>query len=432
MGSRPVHDYSRISIGDVGYIRRGQFQLLFSAGSPLEGRRRGDDIPATFEQLNVGTSVFRPPRPPGCLHTSTVRRVGAGVSAGGFTAMPLDHDANFSFDLTGDHGAALVTRHQTYREDTQSESTFETYIKRHYKSWVEFGRYKGYGNNVHPVLVTGFDTTKDFSMAAYLDRGDPSEPDNITSLPMFASTPPPFLGTWRTWDPTYTTNGPQRLGLPSHQRMTDLSFSESGDTGRMTNGSNQCVFLRYYTMRWRTWMPMFPKVVRAGAGPHDLGSGDNRGDTLPSLAVEYDTTHTTSGDEDLRGWRGLTTDATGSKPNIVIQNTPQEEYDSWEAIADYVFQNSAATSVLIHHRDLAEIRAAEGVDDISSLLAMKLPRIVVEESGAGRIVCGENKLFIRLATGANISCTKHSEGKVEGREQGIQEYSIISRRRAPP
>jgi len=77
----PTHNYTRISIGDVGFIRRGQFHLLFSAGCPLGERQLGEDVPATFEELSIGTPVFGQPRLPICLRTDTVREVGVGVGA---------------------------------------------------------------------------------------------------------------------------------------------------------------------------------------------------------------------------------------------------------------------------------------------------------------------------------------------------------------
>ena len=77
----PTHNYTRISIGDVGFIRRGQFHLLFSAGCPLGDRQLGDDVPDTFEELSIGTPVFGQPRLPVCLRTDTVREVGAGLGA---------------------------------------------------------------------------------------------------------------------------------------------------------------------------------------------------------------------------------------------------------------------------------------------------------------------------------------------------------------
>jgi len=60
-------------------------------------------------------------------------------------------------------------------------------------------------------------------------------------------------------------------------------------------------------------MPMLPKVVRAGVGPHNLGSGDNRGDTFPELAVQYDPGHTKSDDEYLGRRSVPTAGDTGSE-----------------------------------------------------------------------------------------------------------------------
>ena len=74
-------DYTRIAIGDVGFIRRGRFHLLFSAGSPLGERQFGEDVPETFEQLTVGTPVRDEPRQPGCLCTTSVREIEAGLGA---------------------------------------------------------------------------------------------------------------------------------------------------------------------------------------------------------------------------------------------------------------------------------------------------------------------------------------------------------------
>jgi len=98
------------------------------------------------------------------------------------------HGTKFLFELTGDRGAALVTRHQTISEDASLETAFEVYTKRHYKSWVEFARHKQYGNDVRPFLVSGFDMTRDFAMVAYSNRGHLFEPNDTIAIPMFAST----------------------------------------------------------------------------------------------------------------------------------------------------------------------------------------------------------------------------------------------------
>lgn len=70
----PLHDFKRIQTGDVGYIRRGCFHLLFSAGFPLGERRLGVDVPRTFKQLVIGPVSNTQPRLPGYLSTNTVRK----------------------------------------------------------------------------------------------------------------------------------------------------------------------------------------------------------------------------------------------------------------------------------------------------------------------------------------------------------------------
>ena len=79
----PNHNYERVRLGDVGYIRRGRFHLLFSAGCPLGSRQLGVDVPEAFEPLDIGPITFGEPRLPGCLGTSTNEESEAetGISA---------------------------------------------------------------------------------------------------------------------------------------------------------------------------------------------------------------------------------------------------------------------------------------------------------------------------------------------------------------
>ena len=75
----PIYSYERVKLGDVGYIRRGRFHLLFSAGCPLGSREPGVDVPLTFEPLDVGPVIFSQPRLPGYLSTNTVKETGTGL-----------------------------------------------------------------------------------------------------------------------------------------------------------------------------------------------------------------------------------------------------------------------------------------------------------------------------------------------------------------
>jgi hypothetical protein len=234
---------------------------------------------------------------------------------------PLESDASLSFELPGNRGAALVTKYSTYGEDSPLESTFEAYTKRHYESWVKFACDKQCGSNIYPVLVTGFDMTEDFTMVAYTNDDASLESWSTVDVPMVASASAPIQGTWHTRSSSHTSSGPHQYGSPPHERAEDSPFLQSVGTGSVPNELNQCVFIQYYTMRSRKGRPMFPKVNRAGAGPHDLDSG-NRGDAFPELVVRPDAGPIMNSDEHLGGQQGLATDDANPEPDIISPNTP--------------------------------------------------------------------------------------------------------------
>lgn len=223
----------------------------------------------------------------------------------------LEPDANFSFELTGDRGAALATRHSTYNEDSQLDSEFKHYTKRHYKSWVKFAKDKKYGKNLRPVLVSGFDMAKDFAMMAYSNNHTSVQDCATFSTPMFGSTSTSVSWVWRSACSPHVKHGPQQLVPPDLQSLRPEA-AESPSTE-----FNQCVFIRYYTMR----EGLFPKVIRANAGSHDLGSGEDRGGSFPELTARSDA-EPASFDQDPGGQRGPTTDDTGSDPDMVVRNVP--------------------------------------------------------------------------------------------------------------
>jgi hypothetical protein len=235
---------------------------------------------------------------------------------------PLEPGASFSFELTGNRGAALVTKHSTYREDSLLDSAFERYTKRNYASWVAFARHKQYGDDVQPVLVSGFDMTRDFAMVAYSNESASVESDLTIAVPMLASASATVWGTWRTRCSPHTNYGPQECSPPTPGRAIDSSSSQFAEASRIPSEFNQCVFVRYYTMRMRGPLALFPKVIRAGAGPHDPGPGDNTTNTFPELMVQSDTRSEVSDSEDYEEEWEHTTDNAGLESDIVIRNTP--------------------------------------------------------------------------------------------------------------
>lgn len=333
----PLSYFKRIQPGDVGYVNAGCFHLLFSAGCPLGDRQPGVDVPLNFKQLVIGPIIKRQARAPGHLSTQCVRArvrlvpssspvpyvrsvVPVSPSILDVCSRMLGPGASISFQFEGGPGAALVTKYQTHREDIQRAGTFNKYIKEHYASWVAFASATGHGDDINPFLVTGVDRTGDFAMMSYSnDDGDLGSEFTTTVL---GTTSASAWGTWHATGFVHTTCGPQPCLSPSSAQTVDSTPSGNDNTETASDEYNQCVFVRYYTMRKRMGIH---RVMKAGAGPHDLGPG-NREDG-ESLEVEAESTSDSGSDimSSLLGDSGVddrsSVTSIDSESDVIIHNT---------------------------------------------------------------------------------------------------------------
>ena len=179
----------------------------------------------------------------------------------------------------------MVTKYHTYREDIAHKSVFEDYTKDHYDSWVKFA--SKHGSDVKPVIVTGVDMTRDFAMIVYSNNNAQLSSEFTISVPLAASASASVWGTWRTDGLVHTNCGPQVCTPPPPSNTPSLPPIGAAQADTIQREYNQCVFIRYYTVRKRAFM--FPKVIKGAAGPHDLGPGNNRGKTFPELVVQSGT-----------------------------------------------------------------------------------------------------------------------------------------------
>ena len=230
-----------------------------------------------------------------------------------------ESDTSFSYTFTGERGAALVTRYQTYREYTVKRGTFKQYTKQHYQSWVAFAREEGYGDDIEPVLVYAVDMTKDFAMAAYSKESSSLEGATTVSVPMFISASASAWGSWSGTGKIHVNRGPQQRIPPSPTQDVGSS-SQTTTTRAIPYDHNQCVFIRYYTVRSR--VGLFPRVMKAAAGPHDPGSGQNRDSTFPELTARPDLAPDVGCDLSDHEAQNLGPGDDGSEQNVVVDNIP--------------------------------------------------------------------------------------------------------------
>ena len=176
-----------------------------------------------------------------------------------------------------------MTKCLTYREDTELESAFEEYTKRHYDSWVSFARNAQHGDHIKPVLVAGVDMTRDFAMMAYSDNRARLLSGFTTSSSSSPSASASPWGKWHTQGLVHTNCGPQPRN-PSSPNTSNWSSADVERIEATPNECDRCVFVRYYTMRKRALM--FPDVTKTGTGPHELESGDNHEGILPEVTMQ--------------------------------------------------------------------------------------------------------------------------------------------------
>jgi len=293
------------------------------------------DVPRTFKPLDIGP-IFNTgqPRAPGYISTSGVRETRARLtpstspvpyvcsvapvssSISNMCSRTLGPGSSFSFQLTEAQGAALVTKYDTFCEDAQRKKKIIKYTKDHYNSWVTFASETGHGDDIKPILVTGVDMTRDFAMMCYSNSDDRLTSEFTMSAPGVS----PVWGTWRASGSVHTNRGPYLPHRPSPTQTTAPTSPGTSHTETISDEVNQCVFVRYYTVRKRLGIP---RVIRAAAGPHDLGPGGRDSEECP-LVEESDSDSDSDSasslfDDDDDDSSSVT--STESESDIVVHNT---------------------------------------------------------------------------------------------------------------
>ena len=208
-----------------------------------------------------------------------------------------------------------MTKSRTCIKDARAKGRFEDYAIKHSDSWLEYARSEGMPRGSHPIIVTGFDVTGDFTSMAYSNRDESHEINLTIDVPITHAT-----GTLQV-QMTGGTLFHQSWSEPQSESDADPPL----DQRVPPDGFKSFVFIRYYTGRSRGWLPSLPwwpffskKKDTLQQGP---GSGSHRGGTLPGSTVQPDAGLTTSGGEAPGGQLDLATDDTGSEVATFVRDT---------------------------------------------------------------------------------------------------------------
>lgn len=370
--------YDKIEIGDVGYVRYGMFHLLFSAGKPLgPDQVPGVDVPHGFKPLEIGPVVNGQPRKPGALASASVRTAGMSFGASsGANIGAVSAGGKLSFESTTNEGAILITRYPTIRRYAQLLGSFKLYMKRHYRSWLQFANDKSHDLRVEDLrLVTGTDLTHDFSLLAFSHQHSNL---NVAfeANALGASAAVAGWGSWKSDLPVYQNWGPQNVTMP-------LLKSDEQSTGLTENPDyTQCVFFRACSIQNRP-IPVLPKAIKAAAGPDDIdGERDEDADNAVRTSLQSGEApdgvflHDDDGEGDNPDDAGLSTNASPSlsTPNFIHPLV---------AVSDFVFERLSADTVIVHDDDFGRLKAPPGNIPAAAGLSYSLApdTSIVEEDG---------------------------------------------------
>ncbi|KAF8527627.1 hypothetical protein BU17DRAFT_31878, partial [Hysterangium stoloniferum] len=281
----PPADYERINIGDVGYVYQGSFHRLFNPTLP-KGDPRNAKEPPNYVQLDLErdggvTNIL--PHFPGdrecewsfsCVFIlEKISRLSIGVG-GGF---------KFQATETSLSGAILITREDTEGETAIPIRRMEEYAINHAASWFEFACDKGrpVRSLQDLIFITEYVVTSGYAMAAFSQTNAAIELKFDATVPVVSAS----ASVWGSWKNESTFFVHQNCGphikqprLRSFQEGVQLTAQQQ-EQSSVSQGTprsievpkkNQCVMLKGIRVEKRL---LFPKKIRAAAGPHDLGPG---------------------------------------------------------------------------------------------------------------------------------------------------------------
>ncbi|VDB99178.1 unnamed protein product [Peniophora sp. CBMAI 1063] len=158
----------RVDLGDVGYITRGTFRLLFNIHRDAGDERQIHGVPPAFVKLELHeTGIDRQRewlREPAYLNTHR------GISTGFETSVsaPGVGGGSLAYDYVHKQGATLAYHDLHELRVADNTAHYERYFRDHYRSWLEFLRQHHYDRDIRLedlILVTGCERTRAWATA---------------------------------------------------------------------------------------------------------------------------------------------------------------------------------------------------------------------------------------------------------------------------
>ena len=199
----PAGLYDRVRVGDVGIVRQGHFLRMFNALLPHNDPAQVYGVPEGFVTLNMGPfQNIRELNLADGDYCSTTVTVDHGHQAEYVTKYRVarhcsyamnnlsgPEDASFRCRSNNKGGAFLNLPFSGVSKDAIRTKAFETYIRKHCDSWLEFASLNNLDAKLEDIiLVTGCDLIASWAMAVYMNPMDPDITLRVQRLPAGSAT----------------------------------------------------------------------------------------------------------------------------------------------------------------------------------------------------------------------------------------------------
>ncbi|OSC98340.1 hypothetical protein PYCCODRAFT_1397242 [Trametes coccinea BRFM310] len=381
----PAPQMKPVELGDVGWVREGEFIPVFNAFRAAEDSQPWEETPDGFVPLSTRGLAFIGPREKIgqtllCSNSIKQRAASTNLGAGSTTTGPSGN-IGFSFLCRDDAGAILSFHPAAMSHEVLAESTIKNYISANFDSWYRFAtEVRGFPLREQDLrFVIG--TTKSIRWAVAAFRGRYRNKKGVLTGALGAvpgTANMSFTISDQSLPSTHWRIGPPTRTNPRAHHSEALLIEDSKDEA--LRPYDQCLFIHSVKAKRR----LIPRFLKAGAGPHELPrhEDDPRTEQLLS-ALSEDSDYETDRDSNERA------------------AADGELSDPVDVLLDYILENSDARMAIASDVDLYEILQTQPgwPEDLRSALYTLSPTIIVSNDGVGTA----------YAVGRNEKSTQHSK-----------------------
>lgn len=314
-------EYDHIRVGDVGYMQHGSFKRLYNA---CHGKHDKANTKSTLPQgfqpiekrfcgvwtglrLDWGirkSQAVKESKTEGGAHASSPRYVQIHTWMHVYSLLfkcpsaPVKAGGKYSFTCHSSRGAVLATTAEAKRYHAKSPGAFEDHILSHSDALKRLVKTEKLGIKLTDVIVvTGCCLTVEGAIMV-IDDSSGSASFGFQLGASEASIQGSMSKHWRS----HTEVPLHKWGVPPPSEISHTGKPEPHDDTEYgaingthgTQKSTQCIFLQGYRAELRS---LFPKKLKAAAGPHQLGKDQPPPQNAPAVSTECASKFAVSDDE---------------------------------------------------------------------------------------------------------------------------------------